>query len=323
MNTNKLKDAVVTFGVPILILFVISSIFGLNSGKNLYSVMSFSFLFFLPFIAGALTVYLSKVEKVESLTFRICAPWVTIITFFFLTLILSFEGWACWMMILPIFMFISSIGGVYGGYLKMKRAKRFGQLNISLLILLPFIAAPIESLMKIIPGKYEAYTFIDISRSTPDKIWSNVTRVKEIKQEQDKGWLTKFLDFPRPIKAELNYEGVGAAREAIFSGGLTFHEKVIYYEDKKKMRFSIKAFPYEIPSTTMDKHVVIGGDYFDVLDGTYELQKINDRTYRLHLYSHFKLTTTFNFYASYWAGWIMKDIQNNILQVIKHRSEDE
>lgn len=27
-------------------------------------------------------------------------------------------------------------------------------------------------------------------------------------------------------------------------------------------------------------------------------------------------------YASWWAGWIMKDIQNNILQVIKQRAEN-
>jgi hypothetical protein len=321
MNMDKMKNALITFGVPIVALFIISFIFGLGSEKKLYSVMSISFLFFLPFIAGALTVYLSRPEKAKSLTYRICAPWATIIAFFFLTVIIGFEGWACWLMILPIFLGISSIGGIYGGYLKDKRTKRSGQLYISLLILLPFITTPIESMIKTIPGQYEAYTFIDITHSTPDKIWSNVTRVKEIKKEQDKGWLTNFLGFPRPIKAELNYEGVGASREAIFSGGLIFHEQVLQYEDKKKMRFSINAFPYDIPSTTMDKHVVIGGDYFDVLDGTYKLQKINETTYRLHLYSHFKLSTTFNFYASYWAGWIMKDIQNNILQVIKQRSE--
>jgi hypothetical protein len=89
------------------------------------------------------------------------------------------------------------------------------------------------------------------------------------------------------------------------------------------MVFSIKAYPYEIPSTTMDKHVVIGGQYFDVLNGTYELEKLNEKTYRLHLYSQFKLTTTFNFYASWWVRWIMKDIQNNILQVVRQRAEKE
>ena len=114
---------------------------------------------------------------------------------------------------------------------------------------------------------------------------------------------------------------MGAFRKAIFEKGLVFNETVLSYEPQKKMVFSIKADPYDIPSTTMDQHMVVGGQHFDVLNGTYELQKLNDSGYRLHLYSHFKLTTTFNFYASWWAGWIMKDIQKNILRVIKERAE--
>jgi hypothetical protein len=39
------------------------------------------------------------------------------------------------------------------------------------------------------------------------------------------------------------------------------------------MTFSIKAYPHEIPAATMDEHVVIGGAYFDVLDGTYQLEE--------------------------------------------------
>jgi hypothetical protein len=150
-----------------------------------------------------------------------------------------------------------------------------------------------------------------------------VTRVREIPAEQDKGWLTKALGFPRPVKAELNYLGVGAYREAVFTNGLVFHETVTHYRENEKMVFSIKADPYDIPSTTLDKHVVIGGEYFDVLNGTYELEKLGENYYRLHLYSHFKLATNFNFYASWWAKWIMKDIQQNILQVEKYRAENE
>lgn len=60
-----------------------------------------------------------------------------------------------------------------------------------------------------------------------------------------------------------------------------------------------------------------------MLNGTYELVRLNDTTCRLRLYSHFKMTTTFNFYAAWWAGWIMEDIQNNILQVIKNRAEKD
>lgn len=173
-----------------------------------------------------------------------------------------------------------------------------------------------------IPATYKAYTYIDIDAPT-EKIWDNVTRVKEIPIELDKGYLTSILGFPRPVKAELDFEGVGAYREAIFTKGLVFHETVTEYTDNRKMVFTIKAYPHEIPSTTLDEHILlIGGDYFDVLNGTYELQKLANGRHRLHLYSHFKMNTTFNFYAGWWGKWIMKDIQNNILQIQKKRSEE-
>jgi hypothetical protein len=192
---------------------------------------------------------------------------------------------------------------------------------ISIFLLFPFIISPIENSIQKNAVVFKAYTSIDI-KSTRGKIWGNVTRVPQIPEDEDKGWLTKTLGFPRPLNAELNFEGVGAYREAIFTNGLVFHETVLEYVHQKKMVFSIKANPHEIPSTTMDEYVVIGGEFFDVLNGTYELERLNSGTYRLHLYSHFELTTSFNFYAGLWARWIMKDIQKNILQVIKKRSEN-
>ena len=148
-----------------------------------------------------------------------------------------------------------------------------------------------------------------------------MTRVSEIPESMDKGWLTRSMGFPRPVKVELDFLGVGAKREAMFTIGLVFHETVTEYDDKRKMVFDIKADPHEIPATTMDEHIVVGGRFFDVLTGTYVLERLDRETYRLHLYSRFKLTTTFNFYAGWWARWIMKDIQNNILQVEKLRAE--
>lgn len=309
-------------GIPLFFAFVMRFLFGVESLDYLYSVMSVTFLCLLPSGVGALTIYVSGIDQVKKLSYRFFAPWIPIMVFFFLTVAFAIEGWACWLMVLPIFLIAASIGGLVAGYFKLKSNKAKERMNVMVIMLLPFLISPIEEMIGAIPGRYEAYTSIEI-HSSDEKIWSNVTGVKQIEADQDKGYLTQFLQFPRPIRAELNYEGVGATREAIFSKGLVFHEKVLAYEDNKKMVFSIKAYPYEIPSTTMDEHLAIGGDYFDVLDGTYELEKINSSTYRLNLYSHFKLTTTFNFYASWWVGWIMKDIQNNILEVIKERAEKD
>ncbi|MEO6148778.1 MAG: hypothetical protein ABIN95_08570 [Mucilaginibacter sp.] len=306
-------------GIPLIFAFVVYGMFETDSLSNLFAIMSLSFIFLVPFGIGCLTVYFSSVKQIEKPGYRFTAPWIPVLLFLIITMAFSMEGAACWIMILPVFLIASSFGGYFGAYLKLKK-KKDENTYISVLVLLPFLIAPVEHYIGAHPSVYKAYTYIDIDAGKAD-IWQNVTRVKAIKQEQDKGWLTSSLGFPRPIRAELNYNGVGGYRKAIFDKGLVFHEQVTAYTEEKNMSFTITANPYEIPSATMDEHVVIGGDYFDVMDGTYELEQLSPKKYRLHLYSHFKLSTTFNFYAALWASWIMKDIQNNILQVIKQRAE--
>ncbi len=321
MKRNSFKKLLLIIGVPILFALVVRGIFGVETWEDLYSVMSIAFLLFLPAGVGAITIYLSDIEKVRNTSYRFFMPWIPILGFFLLTLILSIEGWACWIMILPIFLLSASVGGLIAGHYKVKKHDR-ENIMVSLIVLLPFLISPVEQWIGAIPGQYKAYTYTDI-HAPKEVIWHNVTKVRAIESSEEKGWLTTHLGFPQPIRAELNYEGVGGFRKAIFDKGLVFDETVTAYAPYRKMAFSIKANPYDIPSTTMDEHIVVGGKYFDVLNGTYELQQLNDSTYRLHLYSHFKLSTTFNFYASWWAGWIMKDIQNNILQIVKHRAESE
>lgn len=317
MNKN-LQNFLIVIGVPTLYAIVLRLFFGVDQWNDLFEVMSISFLFCLPTIVGALSVYFSKLEKVESLSYRIFMPWVPIGLFLVVTLLLAIEGWACWLMVLPLFLIAASLGGLLGGYLKLRNSTN--RLQISILAALPLLLAPLESLIDKVPATYEAYTYIDIS-APANIIWDNVTRVKTIEAEEDSGWLNRFLGFPRPVKAELNFEGVGAYREAIFTKGLVFHETVTEYEDNKKMVFTIEAHPHEIPSTTLDEHVVIGGNYFDVLNGSYELEPLSEGKHRLHLSSRFEMKTTFNFYAGWWGRLIMKDIQRNILRVEKQRAE--
>lgn len=319
MTKKSLKQLLIVVFIPTVYAIILRLLFGIKTWNDIFSVMSMTFLFCLPTIVGALSVYLSNIKDAKKISYRIFAPWIPILFFLVITMILKIEGWACWLMILPIFLIASSIGGLIGGFFKTR--KRNDTLNISLFILIPFLLGPLENLIKIIPATYTANTSIIIN-APAETIWKHVTAVEKIPESADKGYLNKALGFPRPVEAILNFEGVGAYREARFTNGLVFHETVKEYEHNKKMVFSIKAYPYEIPSTTLDEHVVIGGDYFDVLEGTYELEKIAENRYRLILFSKFKLNTTFNFYAGLWAKWIMNDIQNNILQVQKKRSEN-
>jgi len=150
MNINKkTKNLLIAIGIPTLYAMVLRILFGVSDWNDLFSVMSLTFLFLLPTILGALTVYLSALEKVKSSSYRIFAPWAPVFLFLILTLAFSIEGWACWLMILPVFLLASSIGGLIGGFLKLRRHNK--RLNLSLLVLIPLFLGPIESVFETIP----------------------------------------------------------------------------------------------------------------------------------------------------------------------------
>ena len=317
---SKITHYLKLVGLPVIAALVLRFVFNVDEWSEIWTIMSVSFFFGLPYLVGVLTIYLSKEEAIKSKSYRIIYPWVPIFGFFTVTLVFALEGWACWLMILPLFMLIASLGGLTAGYFRLKKSKGIDKFQVSLALLLPLFAGPVENLIGPRLSLFEAHTYIDI-KSAKDDIWKNVTSVTTIKETEDTGTLTKYLGIPRPIKAELNFEGIHAERKAIFSGGVVFNETVTEYKHKELMKFTIRPNTAEIPSTTFDEHVLIGGEYFDVLNGTYKLEHLNSNYYRLHLWSEFKLNTTFNMYSGLWATWIMKDIQNNILRVIKRRSE--
>ena len=129
------------------------------------------------------------------------------------------------------------------------------------------------------------------------------------------------MGFPRPIKAELDTVAVGGIRKAIFDRGLFFTETVTEVKPEKVLAFTIHADPTSIPPKALDEHVLVGGRYFDILDGRYEIIKVSPNQIELHLTSKFRLSTSFNFYSGFWSKLIMRDIQKNILNIIKTRCE--
>jgi hypothetical protein len=163
-----------------------------------------------------------------------------------------------------------------------------------------------------------AETFIDI-HARPEVVWQNIIRVRAI-HEPIQGFFYR-MGFPKPIEATLSKEGVGGVRRASFEGGLVFTETITTWKNLDILSFAIAANPNSTPLTTLDAHVVPGGQYFDVLQGTYRLEPLPGGIIRLHLFSQFRVSTHFNFYSGAWAEFLMTDIQKSILKVLKNRCE--
>ena len=119
----------------------------------------------------------------------------------------------------------------------------------------------------------------------------------------------------------MSKEGLGGVRHATFERGVLFIETVTKWEEDKELAFMIKADAKTIPATTLDEHVTVGGPYFDVLDGDYKIEQVAAGKIILHLSSQHRLSTRFNIYAGLWTDLIMRDIQENILEIIKKRCE--
>lgn len=311
-------------------------LFGFSDG--LLQVMSVAFIFIVPLGIGALTVRFSDPNQIQSRWYAFFMPWLSSLALLVITIVVAIEGTICWVMAYPVFAIVAGIGGLVMRNYLLRHNRQIkedmdekaldggedfrnkGNLQVSLILLLPLLVALLESTVVFQPQQFSADNTIDIEASD-SIVWANVTRVREISAAEDRSGINRLLGMPRPLRAELDTLAVGGYRKAIFERGLIFHETVFEYEPLRRMAFSIKANPDEIPPTAMDEHVVIGGEYFDVLEGRYVLEPLGEGRCRLHLSSRFVVSTSFNVYAGLWARWIMSDIQENILQVIRRRSE--
>jgi hypothetical protein len=161
---------------------------------------------------------------------------------------------------------------------------------------------------------------VDI-QAEPSVVWKNIERVPRIDPaELQRSW-SHAIGFPNPVEATLSQEGIGGVRHASFEGGVLFIETIDTWEPEHRLGFSIRAQTEQIPPTTLDEHVTVGGKFFDVLHGEYTLESLASGGTRLHLVSRHRVSTDFNWYAHLWTDAVMNDLQRRILLVVKNRSE--
>jgi hypothetical protein len=325
-----MKARIIAYGLGV----VVSVIYGLTcqgiarGGEDISKtwgdigiVMSFGFVFIFPVCLGAITVYFASEDVRNSILFQIFMPWVTSIISLLITMLVGLEGTICMILALPIYFVMSSFGGlITGAVIKMTENKKGIQmLSFSFLLISPFISGVSEHYYPLPTEIRTVRTEIPIE-ANPELIWSQIARIPKITEHQD-GFFYR-MGFPKALEATLSHEGVGGVREAKFEKDLMFLETITVWEPPKVLRFTIKSEPENTPLTTLDPHVVVGGKYFDTLVGEYEIEPISEGKSILHLYSQYRVSTRFNFYTIIWSDFLMSDIQNNILRVLKQRCEN-
>lgn len=283
-------------------------------------IMTLGFLVFVPLSMGYLAVdqFLRKDHEEEVVWYDwLFLPWGSVFITMAVSVAVKWEGAICLIFAGPIMLVSSMAGGLLARAISKRRLHpvpgQFSAFTIPLLVILAesHFAGPIQI----------RSVDTDILIHAPAAVvWENIRSVRAIEStELPDSWATR-IGFPSPVAATLSHDGIGGVRQASFTGGLVFTETVNRWEPQSDLRFSIHANTDSIPPTTLDEHVTIGGEFFDVLDGEYRLEQRSDGVL-LHLTSHERLSTHFNPYAAVWTDAVMRSIQSQILLVIRKRCE--
>ena len=292
--------------------------------NDFFGVASVGFLFGIPFVMGYLTLagYTERQpqERLQwsDLGWAIVLPWFTTLASFVVILLLGFELFICLLMAAPLFFAMASLGGLLALFV----AHRGGnyQRVLAGLVALPMMGSAFESQVSQPPvSVHTVHNTIQIAAPV-ERVWQAIERVPEIQEsEQSPSWLHD-LGFPRPLEATLSRPGVGGVRHASFEDQILFVETVTHWDPPRKLSFEIVPELDQSASPVVNANI-LGGRYFDILRGTYELEPLSGGQTLLHLTSQQRVSTFYNAYSSLWTRWIMSELQGYILKVIQQRCE--
>ena len=315
------KASLITSGVIVLLYAAIFRFaFTMDLFRQAGGVVSLSFVISVPFACGALSVAIGRWLGSDNWVIQaVFIPVAALLLGLVICVVTRIEAVICVIMAAPILVVACVLGGITA-HLLLPRNNPKPKFYCSLIVCLPLLSSYAEGLCTW-PTETKSITNTITIHAPAERIWPEITSVRAIDPKSLRNSWIYQVGFPRPIAATLDRAGVGGIRTATFERDVSFFEVVTDWRENQRLAFSIHADPAFIPHTAFDQHIIVGGRFYDVLDGIYEIEPVSAGVCRLHLTSHHRLSTRFNSYATWWSVRIMNEIQGTILEVIRSRAE--
>lgn len=292
-------------------------IFNIQGLDELFSLFSVTFIWLTPITIGLIPLFYATDEQIKEWRFRISSPIWTVVVFFLLCFLTRIEDLIClWVILIPYMLGAMTCGLIVGAIIQKRRRNKGTLLTI---LILPFLACPIEQLFPTPTNSYTVITNVTIN-ARPEIIWQNIIRVKQIANNEYQKGLFNYAGIPRPLYAELDKDTLGAKRIGHFEGGLQFVETVNSWERNKHIGFDIVVVPSSIRETIFDQHI-LRGNHFKFLNADYTLKPLANGQTELILSSSYELNSKINRYASYCGDQLLTDFQERLLRIIKVRCD--
>jgi hypothetical protein len=290
-----------------------------SHNNDVLEIMSASFLVLAPFAVGAIAVYFAMSDN-RSLTFSKQASVAAFAMLFFLgsMFALFLEGSVCIALLAPVFLGAAILGGLLMGLI-IKYVKR-ARGALCTIALLPLVVGPIEAHQPINPSQ-QTVTGSIIINASPETVFSQLTAVHDIRPDELGTAFVHLIGVPKPLEASMNGTGIGAVRTSRWEKGVSFKENVTEWDPPRRLHYVFDIPPHSIPRDALDRHVELGGKYFTVLDGGYDLERLADGTTKLNLSTTFLNKSHLTAYGNLGASLVLNDFHHSILVLMKHRAE--
>lgn len=280
-------------------------------------VVSFAFMLGTPFVVGAIVVYGQRNSK-PSIWKMIYAPWLAILLAMLGSAIALLEGAICIVLALPLFLLLSSIGGLMMGLILRYTDK--GPTALNSFLLLPFMLVAFQPVMPERPKLLEERVAIEVA-APPQRIWAEILNARNIQRYELPPNFTHLIGVPRPVEGINISTPKGEIRYSKWDRGVHFSALVTQSVKNRSITWNYHFTSDSFPDGSMDEHVRIGGKYFDLYDTTFNLTPLSSGLTKLEIVSHYRVNTDINFYAVPVAKFIAHDFMSTILQFYKLRSE--
>lgn len=312
---KRLKTLALGVGLGILYAFLTMLLV-----QYAHKTVSIGYVFGLPLVLGAIPVMLSTKAQLKSFLEYLIVPWITVISFIYLALVSGYEGFICLVIIVGPFVLLGSLGAFIFRLIKL-RSKGDDSKRLYISLALPLFILFFESLVT--PTDYfGTVTTKMIVYADQQTVWEGIKNVKSISADEIQPHFIHQIGIPKPLNGELDFEGIGATRSITWEKGLAFKEVVTNWDEGRGFTYDIVVNPNDIPPKTLDEHVMVGGQYFDAVRGSYSIRTIGDFEQEVTLTSTYRITSTVNFYGKFWTNFIFDDFHEMILEVVKERCEN-
>jgi len=315
------------FPFPTLLPFIWGGAYGLIlrllfsghvlAGMKLPGAMATSFAVVVPIAIGAITVYMAERKARRSFLVYIFAPWLSVTLFVAGTAIALIEGSICIAMAMPLFLLLGSLGGLVMGIVCRFRNNPIR--TIQSIAILPFLFALHEGGHPLPETTHKITRSVHIA-SAPEVVWKNIASPTNIKPSELEGGLAYAIGVPYPVEAHLLAPGRGGIRHSVWQHGVSFDEKITSWDEYHHMTWQYSFDANSFPPGSMDEHVVIGGEYFDLNETTYTLTPVAGGT-RLDIAITYRVSTGFNWYAIPMAKIFISSTADALLNLYKNRAE--